>query len=166
MNASEQLLPPFERKSVIAPASTADNTPLPAPSVQSFEELEIPASFRTALDNELTDGEKVLWLGRPSRNPQVHPQNPMLTPIGVGLLIVAVVAAMAAIISGAGAFPLVFAAFLGLFGFVFLLPRLLGPSKSCRSCYVVTNRRAMLIELSVWGRAPRAKSYLPHELVA
>src|SRR5260370_37362975 len=89
----------------------------------------------------------------------------MLTVIGVGLVVVAVLVAMTAVLFRAGAFPLVFAGALGLFGFVFLLPRLIGPAKSCRSCYVVTNRRALLIEFSVWARAPHAKNYMQHQVV-
>src|SRR5438093_11249393 len=59
---------------------------LPTPNANTFEELEIPASYRTAVEKELTAGEEMLWVGRPSRNPQVHPKNTIL-PIAGGALI-------------------------------------------------------------------------------
>src|SRR5689334_5447003 len=38
------------------------------PRLQTFEELEIPDHFRKAVEEELTKDEKLVWLGRPSRN--------------------------------------------------------------------------------------------------
>jgi hypothetical protein len=134
--------------------------------MQSFEELAIPATFRTAAEKELTDGEKMLWVGRPSRNPQVHPRNPALTVIGIVLIVLGL--AVAVISMGVGGqliFPFVFGGALGLIGLVFLIPLVIDPSKFCRACYVVTNRRALVVENSLWARGARAQSYLPHQLL-
>src|SRR5262245_2312532 len=135
--------------------------------LQTFEELAIPAAVRTVVENELTDDEKILWLGRPSRNPEVHPRKTGLLVLGLGFLAIAVVVAASSFFAAGGvsAFPLVFAGALGLFGLIFLLPTLADPTRTCRSCYVVTNRRAMLVEPSVWARGPRATSYHPHQLL-
>jgi hypothetical protein len=161
------LLGQDERKSGVRRVTAADVIPaanLKTPPLQSFEEPGIAPSFRAAVEKELTEGEKMLWLGRPSRNPQVHPRNPVLLIGGVGLIGLGVVVAAVAIFARVGPFPFVFAGFLGVLGLVFLLPTLLGP-KAMPACYVVTNRRAIIVEMSMFNRGPRPKSYLPHQLL-
>jgi len=165
MNATARQSAPFQERHP-GPAFDGPSTPAALP-LQSFEELAIPAAVRSVVEKELTDGEKILWLGRPSRNPDVHPRKTAFLAGGLGMIALAVgVAATSFFTSGgAAAFPLVFAGALGLFGLIFLLPTLIDPTATCRSCYVVTNRRAMLVEPSVWARGPRATSYLPHQLL-
>jgi hypothetical protein len=155
---------------VLSPAN------LQPPTAQTFDELQIPASFRAAVEQQLTSGEKMLWLGRPSRNPQVHTRSPILAWIGGALLILAIVIVVANLVSvvasrpirvgGGQVFFCTFAGFLGLIGLAFLiLPRLNKPAQMCRSCYVVTNRRAMLLEESMLQRTPVVHSYLPQQLL-
>src|SRR5439155_21421378 len=156
------------------PSGSASREPvpasnLPAPNAQTFEELEIPASYRAAVEKELTSGEEMLWVGRPSRNREVHPRNAILPIAGGALIGLAVVIALVTLVLSIGkpsqgmgnVFPFVFAGFLGVLGLVFMLPLVVNPAKACRYCYVVTNRRAMLVEISVWQRGPVVRNYLP-----
>lgn len=78
------------------------------PAMKSFEELEIPANFRAVAEKELSADEKIVWIGRPSRNRQVHPQQKGVVYVGFGLIAVAVCIAGSALAMGA-IFPLVFA---------------------------------------------------------
>ena len=141
---------------------------LHALTLQSFEELGIPSSFRAAVENEITSDEKILWLGRPSRNPQVHPRTPALAVIGIVLMVLSVaVVVLPTVFAGFHFFTLLFGGALALIGAAFYFgPKLQDPSKSCRSCYVVTNNRAILMEMSLWAMGkPAARSYLPHQLL-
>src|SRR5437867_696661 len=65
---------------VIRPAEIA------LPRLQTFDELGLPDPFRQAVQEELTKDEKLLWLGRPSRNPVVYPPKTVLAVIGVVVL--------------------------------------------------------------------------------
>jgi hypothetical protein len=167
----EQPLGQGQRQAGVVRVTAADVISSPSSrtlSLQSFEELGIPDSFRAAVESELTAGEKIVWLGRPSRNPQVHPRNPALSMMGIGLMGLGLaVAVLSTVVGGLHFFPLLFAGVLALIGALFFfLPKLNDPTKSCRSAYVVTNRRAMLVEMSLWAMGrPKAKSYLPHELL-
>jgi hypothetical protein len=136
-----------------------------APALQTYEVLGIPDSYRAAVEKELTAGEKVLWVGRPSRNPKVHPQMPALTVIGYGLLGLGVLVAFVSAASGAHVFPFVFSGVLLLLGGVFLIPKFIDTTKACRSCYVVTNRRAMIVQNSLWAMGAKVQSYVPHQLL-
>jgi hypothetical protein len=114
----------------------------------------------------------MLWVGRPSRNSQAHPRNPMLPWIGMGLLALAGVLFLTCLVSavatrfGAGqASGCFFSVILAGVGGVLLLISKADPSKSCRFCYVVTNRRAMILEVSLWRRGPAAQNYLPQQLL-
>lgn len=160
-----------EQKSNVVRVTIADVLPpsnLRPPTAQTFEELEIPASYRQAVEKELTRDEKLLWVGRPSLNPQVHPRNPMLLMIGGGLLALAVLIVLVNLVSAVGGksvglIGFLFAGVLGVIGLAFLLPWLINTAKQCRYCYAVTNRRALLVELSMKG--PAVQSYLPQQLV-
>jgi hypothetical protein len=165
----EKVPHPGEQNGAVVRVTAADVVPsanLRTPTAQTFEELGIPPSFREAVEKELTRDEKMVWLGRPSRNRQVHPRNTILSIIGLGLIALGLGVAFISLGAGGGLFPCVFGGALAAIGCAFLLPLVIDPTKSCRSCYVVTNRRAILVEVSVWalGR-PKAKTYLPHELL-
>jgi hypothetical protein len=149
----------------VTAADVLPSAKLTPPTAQTFEELGIPASFREAVEKELTGDEKMVWVGRPSRNPEVQARTPVLLWGGIGLLVLAGVVFVAVLGSGGGAFGLVFAVFLGLFGLVFLVPWFFNTAKQCRCCYVVTNRRALIVELSMWTRGAAAFSYLPQQLL-
>src|SRR5271165_1237655 len=61
--------------------------------LETFEELQIPDRLRTSVEQELTAGEKMLWLGRPSDKLRVQIPKPVflaasLGLMGLGLLIV------------------------------------------------------------------------------
>lgn len=159
-----------EPESDVVRVTAADVLPPPhlqPPTAQTFEKLEIPAAFRLAVENELTAGEKMLWLGRPSRNAEVHPQNLTLPFVGVGLLVLAFGIAVASLLSPGGGTMIgfLFAGALGAIGLAFLIPVLVSPATTCRYCYVVTSRRALLVEMSLWQRGPIARSYLPQQLL-
>ncbi len=95
--------------------------------------------------------------------------------IGPGLLVLAGVILVAVLGSAVSATPMklgggqvfgcFFAVALGLFGLVFLLPWFFNTANACRGCYVVTNRRALLVEMSMWQRGAAAHSYLPQQLL-
>jgi hypothetical protein len=139
---------------VIKPGAPA---PLP---LKSFEELGIPDSFRKTVEDELTKDEKLVWLGRPSKNPAVYPPKTVLVVVGAGLLVGAVL-----LVVLARGMPLIFPGVIGLLGLLFVAaPKLFNPANTYLACYVVTNRRAMLLERSF--RGARGKSWLPHELLA
>jgi hypothetical protein len=130
----------------------------------TFEGQEIPAAFREAVEKELTGDEKLLWVGRPSRNAQVRPPEPMLKVVGIGLLALAAVTVLFSLVAGGGVFGVVFAVFLALIGLAFLLPWLVKQPTAARCCYAITSRRALLVEASVWRKAA-VQSYLPHQLL-
>jgi hypothetical protein len=134
------------------------------PSPQSFEELGIPDQLRSVVEKELTSGENILWLGRQSRNPLVQPRQQIFLYISAGLIVFAL---GIPVVGGLHIGSLIFAAVVAVFGLVVLIPWLVDPTKSCKACYVVTNRRAMVVEmaLSLGGAGPRATSYQPHQLV-
>ena len=158
-----------QRKGGVARVTAADVIAPPsarAGTWQSFEEQGIPESYRTAVENELTAGEKIVWLGRPSRDKRVHPNNAVLLMAGLGLIIFGAGVAVVGVATGLGFFPVVFGGALALIGGAFQIPRFVDPGKTCKGCYVVTNRRAILVQSSLWAMgAPTAKSYLPHELL-
>jgi hypothetical protein len=166
--SSEQLRGQGAWKGGAARVTAADvisSPSLPRLSLQTFEELEIPAPFRAKVEMELTEGEKIVWLGRPSRNRQVHPRNTALLIAGIGMASFGLLVAVVSLGAGGGAFPVVFGGALTIIGGAFMLPLVVDPTKNCRSCYVVTNRRAMIVENSLWARGASARSYLPHELI-
>jgi hypothetical protein len=158
-----------ERTSDVVRVTAADVLTPPEfrpPTAQTLEELGIPASYRQAVEKELTRDEQMLWVGRPSRNPEVHPRNPMLQWIGIGMLVFAVALVLLnLLLAGGEVFGFVFAGALGVIGLAFLIPSFVSPATTCRYCYVVTNRRALLVEISLWQRGPVARSYLPQQLV-
>ena len=167
-----------EQNDAVVPVTAADVLPsanLRPPTAQTFEELGIPASFREAVEKELTRDEKMLWAGRPSNNPQVQSVKPIPPWIGPGLLILAAFIFVGVLGSAIGARPMklgggqavgcFFAVALGLFGSVLMIPRLFKTANACRCCYVVTNRRALLVEVSMWKRGPGVQSYLPQQLL-
>jgi hypothetical protein len=147
----------------------------PLPRLQTYEELEIADVFRKAVEEELSKDEKLVWLGRPSRNPDVHPDpTKIMTFIGIGVLVVAVL--LATVLKA----PIFFAVVFGLFGVLFIVaPRLLKGKGigAYQACYAVTNRRALLFERGELGIdegnalslksafGTRCKSYLPHQLL-
>lgn len=133
--------------------------------LQSFEELGIPASFRAAVEGELTQGEKLLWVGRPSRNREVHPRNTLLPVAGFCLIVFGLGAAVIGLATHLGFFPVVFGGALAIIGSACCLPLVVDPTKSCRSCYVVTNQRALVVEWNMWRWAPAATSYVAHQLL-
>src|SRR5262245_17520137 len=162
---------PISESSNVVCVTAADVLPSPnlrPPTAQTFEELEIPTPFREAVEKELTRDEKLLWVGRPSRNRQVHPRNPLLLIIGGGLLALAATIVLVNLASAVGGkspamIGFMFAFVLGVIGLVFLLPWLIDTAKQCRYCYAVTNRRALMAELTLTG--PAVQSYLPQQLV-
>src|SRR5579872_4747233 len=100
---------------VIAPPSVR------TPPLQSFEELGIPASYRSVVEGELTQGEKLLWVGRQSRNKAVHSQNNLLPIAGVCIIVFGLGAAVIGLAAGMGFFPVVLGGALTLIGSAFLL---------------------------------------------
>src|SRR5262249_32252477 len=144
---------------------------LQKPTAQTFDELEIPAPLRAAAEKALTNNEQMLWVGRPSRNRQVHPPCPIRPAVGIGLIALAGIIVLAVLGSavlapkaGVSVFGLIFAAILGLIGAAIVyLPALNKPEKLCRYCYVVTNRRALLVEQAMLGT--NVQTYLPQQLL-
>jgi hypothetical protein len=146
---------------VLPPAS------LKPPTAETFEELEIPASYREAVEKELSAGEKLLWVGRPSRNPELNRPDPMFKWMSRVLIPLGVVIIVAALAFGGGnrVFGCIFGGVLTGIGLLCLLP---GKSmaKSFPSCYAVTNRRAMLVEMSAFALGgPAVQSYQPQQLL-
>jgi hypothetical protein len=149
----------------VTAADVLTSLQLHPPTAQTFEELGIPAAFREAVEKELTRDEKMVWVGRPSQNPEVQSRPRFLLWAGSGLLVLAGVLFVAILGAGGPIFFLLFAGVLGLLGLIFLLPWFLNTANSCRCCYVVTNRRALIVELSMWKRGAAAFSYLPQQLL-
>jgi hypothetical protein len=164
----QQLRGRGEQNGAVVRISAADVLPpsnLQPPTAHTFEELGIPASYRQAVEKELSGDEKMLWVGRPSRNPELH-RNPTLQWIGIGMLVFAAgLGVINGVLAGGGLFGFVFAGALGVIGLVFLIPTFVSPATTCRYCYVVTNRRALLVEISLWQRGPVARCYLPQKLL-
>jgi hypothetical protein len=162
-------LPPGPPKGEVVRVSIADVLPPPGlqpPTESTFDELEIPAPLRAAVEKELTRDEQLLWVGRPSRNPEVHPKNKVLPVVGGGLIALALVIVVGALATGGRGFiPFAFAGIMTLIGLAFMLPLVVNPAKVCRYCYAVTNRRALLAELTLGMRGGVVTSYLPQQLV-
>jgi hypothetical protein len=149
----------------VSAADVLPSADLRPPTAQTFEELGIPASYRQALEKELTRDEQLLWVGRPSRNPEVH-RNPALQWAGIGILAFAgVLVLLNLVLAGGEVFGFVFAGALAVIGGAFLIPTFVSPATTCRFCYAVTNRRALLVEISLWQRGAVARSYLPQQLL-
>jgi hypothetical protein len=151
------------RNGAVNPAGTngvpANATRLP---LQTFEELEIPDVLRSAVEQELTSGEKILWLGRPS--PSLRIQIPkqvfLYASIGLALFGLGIMA-----IGGFHIAPVLFGGAFVAFGAVMLVPWLKDPMKTINSCYVLTNRRTIVAETPTVFMQPKVTSYLPHQLV-
>ena len=166
---------PGIRKNEVLRISAADVLPpvaLDPPTPELFDELEIPVPFRACVQQELTAGEKMLWVGRPSRDRRVHPPCPIPPIIGLGMMVFAGViflgvlgtAAMAHRLTFSHGFGCVFAMVIALIGSaIAFLPKLNKPESWCRYAYVVTNRRALLVEQTAFG--VKAQSYLPQQLL-
>jgi hypothetical protein len=169
VSAADVVKPSFK----VSAADVVKGGDAPLPRLQTFEELELADVFKTAVEETLTKDEKLVWLGRPSRNPDVHPDpTKIMTFIGIGLLVFAVVPILFKTI--------IFAVVFGLFGVLFIVaPRLLKGKGigAYQACYAVTNRRALLFERGHLGIdednalslktafGTRCKSYLPHQLL-
>jgi hypothetical protein len=143
------------------------------PRLQTFEELSLPAAFQKAVEEELSRDEKLVWLGRPSRNGTVPPPKTAMRVVGGVLLGLAVLLPL--LFKG---MSFIFPVALVLFGLFFLLvPMLFTGANVYPACYFVTNRRAILFEKGLLGLDPanirslkditgiRCKSYHPHELL-
>src|SRR5262249_52298449 len=117
VSAADVVKPSFK----VSAADVVKPGDAPLPRLQTFEELEIADVFRKAVEEELSKDEKLVWLGRPSRNPDVHPDpTKIMTFIGIGVLVVAVL--LATVLKA----PIFFAVVFGLFGVLFIVaPRLL-----------------------------------------
>jgi hypothetical protein len=156
----------------VSAADVVANAGLQPPTAQTFADLEVPDTFRQAVEQELTRDEKLLWVGRPSRNRQVHPQHPVMPVVGIGFLAFAGVLFLTSLVWGAAtkfgggpASGCFFAVILAGVGGVLLLISKIDPTKNLRHCYAVTNRRALLVEFSMLHRRPVAQSYLPQQLL-
>jgi hypothetical protein len=165
---------PADRNAVVFQVSAADviqAAPAPLPRLQTFEELGIPAPFQKAVEDELSRDEKLVWLGRPSQNPAVYPPKTILVVVGAVLLGLAVLLPWVGV-------PLLFSVVLVLLGLLFVFaPKLSNGTNVYSACYVVTNRRVLLLEKGFIGLDPttitswksltgvRCKGYLPHELL-
>ncbi|OAI47970.1 hypothetical protein AYO44_08245 [Planctomycetaceae bacterium SCGC AG-212-F19] len=142
----------------------------PLPRLQTFDELDISEPLRKAVEGELAKDEKIVWLGRPSRNPAVHPPKTIMAVIGCVMLGLAVLLPL--VFRG---MPFIFPVACGLFGAVFLAGFwFMNPANSYHACYVLTDRRAILVEPGVLGLglqsgpmgAMQRHSYKPQQLVA
>jgi hypothetical protein len=134
-------------------------------ALQTFEELGIPDQFKAEVEQALTSGEKILWLGRPSRNPLVQPPKQIPMFVGIGIIGFAFFLAIVGLVVF---WPiLLFALVLGVIGGVFLIPSFVTPKDRCMSCYAVTDRRAILAETQIGIGRTRVNttSYLPQQLV-
>jgi hypothetical protein len=173
--ASAQQAPaPADRNPAVFQVSAADviqAAPPPLPRLQTFEELGLPAAFQTTVGDELSRDEKLVWLGRPSQNPAVYPPKTILVVVG------AVLVGLAILLPWVSA-PLIFSVVLVILGLLFVCaPKLSNGTNIYSACYVVTNRRVLLLEKGLIGvdaktitswkslTGVRCKSYLPHELL-
>jgi hypothetical protein len=114
-----------------------------------FEETDVPSDIQQDIRAELTKGEKIVWVGRPSMALMMANANiarvigAVLLVIGVGLLGGFALAAAGPTAIGMG----VFGGVMLVFGSVFVfLPTLTKMNAASRSVYVVTNRRALVRE--------------------
>jgi hypothetical protein len=143
------------------------------PGTQSFEQQGIPEMFSKAVAEELTKDEKIVWLGQPSRNQAIYPDNKkMLLVIGSVLVGLAVVLAFVSWI-----ITIAFGLFGGLFFGFYSLIRTgkISSVSGYKACYAITNRRVLLFETGLTGVDPgtfnfnftgaRCKSWLPHQLL-
>jgi hypothetical protein len=167
---------PANRKPVVFRVSAADVVKPALPRLQTYEELGFHDRHRKAVEEELTKDEKLLWLGRPSLNREVYPPKDNVVVLGVVLFVLAgaFLALPLFVKSIPFVFAILFSGVLVLIGFLCLnAPRLFNPATSYHACYVVTNRRAILLEWVFLAAEPtsfnltgaRRKSYYPHELL-
>src|SRR5438046_1019567 len=86
----EQLPGRGEHNKAVYRVTAADDTSpasLQPPTARTWAQLEVPSAFRDAVEQELKADEEVLWLGRPSRNREVHPSNAWLPIAGGGMIV-------------------------------------------------------------------------------
>lgn len=157
----------------VVSSAVKDEEPAALP-LQSFAELEIRPELQQALEADLTAGETVLWRGRRSRNPDLYDQNPILLVVVAGVCFVIAVGVWLvwySIPKGPGTLgqvagvvvALVFSVVSASIGVLFLRgeSELAGPA---RECYVLTNRRAILGSLGLFGRST-LRSFTPTQLL-
>jgi hypothetical protein len=142
---------PAESKTAVFQVSPADviaPKEAPLPKLKTYEELGIDEKFRKAVEEELAREEKVVWLGRPSRNREVYPDSNKILAI-IGGVLVCLAIALPLLIKG---MPFIFPIVLGLLACVFLAGAYFAnPANAYQACYVVTNRRALLLETGLIG---------------
>jgi hypothetical protein len=146
----------------VTAADVVKPTPPALPRLQTFEELGIADHFRKAVEEELTQGEKLVWLGQPSKNPAVHPPANKAVLAIIGGVVLGFALLLGIALKG---MALIIPAVLALLGLLFIAALWLPQAASqYKACYVITNRRAILLERILIME--RRKSYYPHELMA
>jgi hypothetical protein len=136
-------------------------SPAAAGGGDPFAGLDVPEAMRQDVRAELTRGEEVVWVGRPSMTillaqaTTLRVVGVVLLAAGVGMLAGIAFAPGGAVTIGLSVFGGVFL----LFGVLFVLARtFIKRGESQRSVYVLTSRRALVLEGKVFG-AGRVRAY-------
>jgi predicted Zn finger-like uncharacterized protein len=133
-------------------SAEAEDEPAPAKKSNPFKGLDVPREFQQQIKEELSRGESIVWVGRPSvRVMQAKAWiavviGAVFACIGVGLWVGCVV-----FLASGNFMPALPMAFFGLvllaFGVLAMCSRyLIGRFRSARDCYILTNRRALVFQ--------------------
>jgi hypothetical protein len=142
-----------------------DDEPAPAPAAarvsDPFAGSDVPGDMRRDVQAELTKGEKVVWVGRPSMTLMLA-QAKAARIAGVAVLVagVGLLAGMAFVTDGTLRLALAVFGVAGLAfgGLMTLAPKFIQRGQSKRAVYLLTNRRALVMENKAFG-AGRVRAY-------
>jgi hypothetical protein len=120
-----------------------------APGADPYAGLDVPESMQQDIRRELTKNEKIVWVGRPSMILLLS-NGTIFRIVGVVALLMGISFLYGLAVSSSMQTQIacgVFGVAFSIFGVVFILARtLVQRGASVRNVYVVTNRRALILE--------------------
>jgi hypothetical protein len=132
------------------------------------EDFPVPDHMRERIEEELSKGEKVVWVGQPSRRIILIRTIPAMIFTGIfgllfgGFFFFGAVIAMFKGQASIGAVLIALFILLFLIGIIILQP-IYALWKAKRTCYVLTNRRC-IVWLCQWHGGIRTDNYTPAQL--
>lgn len=132
------------------------------PPFESADLASLPAALDAMVRDELADGEKLAWVGRPRAGRMILASVPMaIFGVFFGGFAVFWIAGASRVGGAFGLFGLPFVAV----GLALVASPIWAGWKASRTCYAVTNRRAVILEPGGWDGL-RVRSYRPEDLGA
>jgi hypothetical protein len=159
-----KLAPGVARRRTTEPPDDANHKEAPASSSSALDDSAVPEELREKIRDELTKGEKLVWIGQPDPKLVLLKNLAVCAVAALILLFMAGMAVRALVrsprVEGAQVILLV-AGLVGL-GIAAALP-FFQRWKATKSCYAVTSRRAIVLDRNAIG-APKLTNYNPADL--